>query len=413
MRYRQQGSRTLSKGSYISYGPTGLQNGAGTWGGVKISQSNIKTMSDSPTANFSKLRAAGHVIMSPVNVLSEQYDYPIMEHIEVGPIPTWGRVVCDGSITAEYAQGATVPSWHAQRITDAKGWTLQEAYSKVADVDLQSYVTVAESGKTARMLASPFSRTEKLLKQVLSKKATLIRRGLDIGSAVSSAWLEYRLGWKPVLYDIQGIWDAWLKNTSSFDKPTRLVARRSTQINYDSGPESYTGTGPVFGTLPMLRRYTLSTKVSSGVLYEIHDEGLEAATKRNMGVRLSDVPSSLWELVPFSFVVDRFVSVGSWLDAIVPKPGVTIKGSWTTRTATSNLVQTRLPSPIVIAGTNVVIPGGAPCTEKYTQLERTANPSTSVFTVPQWNPNDLSLDQTRDHLALIFELLRDVGFTRK
>jgi hypothetical protein len=132
-----------------------------------------------------------------------------------------------------------------------------------------------------------------------------------------------------------------------------------------------------------------------------------------MGLRLADVPSSLWELVPLSFIVDRFVSVGAWLDAIVPKPGVTIKGSWTTRTSTGDQVQTRLPSDIVISGYPWTIPGGTASAYRHRTFERTANPSVSTFSVPTWNPKDLSINQTRDHLALILELLRGAGFTRK
>jgi hypothetical protein len=39
---------------------------------------------------------------------------------------------------------------------------------------------------------------------------------------------------------------------------------------------------------------------------------------------LTELPLTAWELVPFSFVVDWFVNIGDWLEALTPKLGIKI-----------------------------------------------------------------------------------------
>jgi len=40
------------------------------------------------------------------------------------------------------------------------------------------------------------------------------------------------------------------------------------------------------------------------------------------GFRWADLPSTAWELIPFSFVADWFLSIGNFIGAISPKSGV-------------------------------------------------------------------------------------------
>lgn len=383
-----------------------------TDGVYQYKSSNKRTITDEVTKNFKKLRSEGHVIMSPLTITrrkasssQENYTSPI--------IPGWGQFAFSGDSVSFYAVNPADPVQFATRTTEAQAWTLQEAYSKVAQEDFMAFVTVAEAKKTASMIASPFKRADELLRKLNSRKLNLVRKGLNVGGAISSAWLEYRLGWKPLLYDLEGIWDAYIANTESFTKPTRIIARRSFKHSYELEAEPYTSSAPFLGGVPMVRSKVLDCKVASGVLYEIHDASLEDATLRRMGLRLSDVPASVWELVPFSFVLDRFLAVGSWLSAITPKPGVKVLGSWTTTVSKAELFYKKLDYTFQISGYNVFVPGGQSMTDSSVTIQRVANPSTSSFAVPVWNPKDLSFQQTVDHAALIYEGLRGFGFTRK
>jgi hypothetical protein len=42
------------------------------------------------------------------------------------------------------------------------------------------------------------------------------------------------------------------------------------------------------------------------------------------GLHLSNLPSSIWEAIPFSFVADWVINLGDWIRAVTPKAGVKI-----------------------------------------------------------------------------------------
>lgn len=413
-RTRQRGSFTTHKVVVTDYNPgmyPGTPSGTTTHTDVnRRAFSDVASISDTVIPNFRKRKAQGEVFMNNVTITRQANTYPTDEVVVIGPnIPTWGTRKFTGTFTAGLAANTVDPSWFLSRINDGKAWTLQEAYSKVAQEEFMSLVTVAEAGKTASMLSHPFKRADDLLTKIYTRKAQMVKKGVVATVAASSAWLEYRFGWKPLLYDIQGIWSAYTQNTLHYDKPVRLVARRSMEVEHNELNTPYTGSASYVGGINMLRNKTMKSKVSSGVLYELLDENLEAANARRMGLRLSDVPASLWELTPWSFIVDRFVSVGSWLNAITPKPGVTVKGSWTTEVRNVSLKCERLNTPMVIAGSSIVVPGGVSGSESTYVLTRVANPPMSTFAVPSWNPKDLSFNQTLDHIALIIQRLHGIG----
>jgi hypothetical protein len=141
------------------------------------------------------------------------------------------------------------------------------------------------------------------------------------------------------------------------------------------------------------------------------DENLNDANRRRMGLRLSDVPSALWELVPWSFVVDRFVSVGKWLDAITPKPNVRILGTWTT-TVEHIRSKNTLNSISNLVGDSdglhsVMGYGGGSCESSKFNMNRRTNPD--IPPLPSINHRELSLTQQQDHLALIYQSLYNFG----
>lgn len=52
-----------------------------------------------------------------------------------------------------------------------------------------------------------------------------------------------------------------------------------------------------------------------------------------LGMDLSSVPSAIWELIPYSFVVDWFFDVGGWISNTVPHPGVSLLSAHTSAKA--------------------------------------------------------------------------------
>jgi hypothetical protein len=61
-----------------------------------------------------------------------------------------------------------------------------------------------------------------------------------------------------------------------------------------------------------------STNVRAYSLYYVKATGFQSV--RDYG--LIDIPQAMWEIMPYSFIIDWFIPVGNWLAAITPKLGI-------------------------------------------------------------------------------------------
>lgn len=113
---------------------------------------------------------------------------------------------------------------------------------------------------------------------------------------VFSFWLELQYGWKPLLSDIYDSMNAFAE---SADKPRvregRTSSSREVEVNVSQSPSLWGAFGPCRATVRYQYRYV---------------EELPLA--RSLG--LLDPLSVLWERLPFSFIVDWFLPIGSYLE---------------------------------------------------------------------------------------------------
>jgi hypothetical protein len=66
------------------------------------------------------------------------------------------------------------------------------------------------------------------------------------------------------------------------------------------------------------------------VIYDVKNRTTLDELNGFLGFQLRDIPATLWELTPWSFVSDWVLNVGDWLQAVTPNPRVSILGHWTT-----------------------------------------------------------------------------------
>lgn len=134
-----------------------------------------------------------------------------------------------------------------------------------------------------------------------------IRRKLNT-SDVSGAWLAMQYGWLPTLSDVAEAWNAY-KALMDRERQTTFTAQLSRSANYNGSPSppAYT----CFNTVTKRKRYK----------YTLREQLLAA---RSLG--LTDPASVAWEILPWSFVVDWFIPIGSYLEALNIFPSVS--GSW-------------------------------------------------------------------------------------
>jgi len=203
---------------------------------------------------------------------------------------------------------------------------------------------------------------------------------------VSSLWLEIQYGWKPLLSDIHESMNAY---TAITDKPrshrfSAIVSagRQEVTINYS---DNATPSGAINATARVNK--SLTTRVVCTTT-----EQLDVA--RSLG--LLDPLSIAWEVVPFSFVADWFVPIGTYFDALNAIP----------RTVNKFVVTSKLS--YIVTGSGTATPmNGASYSHNRVVINRSIPSSLSV-PLPTFKPlpKALSAGHLWNALALIHQQVR-------
>lgn len=185
--------------------------------------------------------------------------------------------------------------------------TLEKLADKVrGGVDLS--IDLAQAGQTARMfnaIDQVTSMAEAIGIDPRRRGSPLNRRmrTLDQIRAFGSKWLEYRYGWSPLLQTIYDCADSNVQITRNLMTKFRAVTVRGIP-EYTSNLQL-----PLAGANPRV-----NVKVKGKDVCEINISLKVRDGDFNLNQWTSLNPASiLWELVPYSFVVDWFYDVGGYL----------------------------------------------------------------------------------------------------
>lgn len=150
-------------------------------------------------------------------------------------------------------------------------------------------------------------------RKVLGKGNTPIRDVPASANNLSSYWLEYAYGWRPLLSDIYGAAELIAK-TYAVNRPMTVTGTGlSTWV-----PPEYAFARVNSQSYEYVTS-TFETKVRYKVSYRVDDQA--AATLSSTGI--TDPALLVWELLPYSFVMDWFVPVGNYLSQLSATRGLT------------------------------------------------------------------------------------------
>lgn len=284
---------------------------------------------------------------------------------------------------------------------ESAAYLLTKAYAKMNDSNMLIGEMAADLSQTLGMLRRPFEGATQLLsKMIMSKKRRLRNPAVGGTRATANSWLEYRYGWTPLILDGISVIDAFQRKLGRSTR--RLVSRAHSGISYS---EITAGTqidsGDQTRTVQYSRSLTRTTKRDAGVLYEINISSAADDLMRVTGSRCSDLPATVWEVIPYSFVVDWFVNVGDWLRAITPVPGITPLGNWVTDVNNTDVVHScsafKTPSSPVLSTLAQVGNYGTLTTNQFSYTRDTDVDLTST---PALRVNGLSLLHQIDALSV-------------
>lgn len=234
-----------------------------------------------------------------------------------------------------------------------------------------------------------------------SRVGYYLKRGLKptkaTAAATSDAWLASRYEFRPLMYSMFGILDELAGS-----KRARAVVMRSsaTDSNNSSGTKQMTGSGCTYS-------YTsdIMSKWKVGVYYTVSNP-LDGVSW-DLGLRLKDIPNTIWAVMPYSWVIDRFVNISGFIRAFtnLVDPNVHILAGYQTRTAdiNSSLVVNAIPASGWTGGGSA-----GPIVTHIEHFDRTPwSPSLSDLSVPSFDTNNLKdLSNLADLAALAAQRLR-------
>jgi len=257
---------------------------------------------------------------------------------------------------------------------------------------------ILEIRETLRFLKRPLSSLAKVAKKVrrLARSKMNARKGLSLADALAEAYLEYRFAVTPLVRSSMSIVEAYSDKNSRREK--RRTARGFSRFADDASdsPELHFSS-TVYDNF----HRSVSTKIDvhSGILYEVKNPVNDLNFR--LGLRLKDIPVTLWQIVPLSFMVDRVVDISSAISGFLAlsDPSVTILAGWTR--VKTNKVNTLQFLSQVNPGWAVQVAGDVVVNEEFSYSRTPWSPGYSDLN-PQFTPWNLVKDvtSTLDLLAL-------------
>lgn len=139
------------------------------------------------------------------------------------------------------------------------------------------------------------------------------RRRWDKPKDLSSTWLEYHFGWEPMMQDIYNACKS-ITGAQPYELDLTASASRNEKARGGHDPDKWNVS------------YDHKWFVKMGCRVSVSNPNTFLASQ----LGLLNPFSVAWELVPFSFVVDWFTSVGSVLGSMTNFAGLTVTQAYTT-----------------------------------------------------------------------------------
>lgn len=301
---------------------------------------SYRTFSSLYAPNFHKLVSEGWVFQFPYSIVKDEWTtapaYIRDDYYQGSPVQhTWA--IYDNIIGyfSGYPPFPSISGFDATRHQRAQDEVLTRVYAK------------ANSGKTDLLIdLSQYKQTVQLfvssLRRLLSLASTVgafyryVSRGPDYRRRVripnvdhfidpknlAGLWCEMRFGWRPLLSTLNGVIEA-LNSLHGGSK--RVTYRAFEPFSYQEEKLSVLHQADLGfqSTINASTKYSYESSFRSGILLE-----KETTLAQDLGLDLRYVPIAVWDLIPFSFIVDRFVNVGNFIRAVHPIPISAFGGSW-------------------------------------------------------------------------------------
>lgn len=204
--------------------------------------------------------------------------------------------------------------------------------------------------------------------------------------SLGALWLTYRYGWMPLIHDMKDACEVLSSKLSVYDKRC-----------FVKSPKVSSSSVKVRNLSPGTLTNSKTTKIWFKAWFSPPSSysSLLARFASQLGL---DAPLSVaWELVPFSFVVDWFIGIGEYLEAL-NKPSGFIFNSVETNWFTKEEVLID-PTGTIVSNNSIILQDGQRCTRDVIRYDRSVGgyPHPKV---PSFDPS-INFKRLLDSLSLL------------
>jgi hypothetical protein len=219
----------------------------------------------------------------------------------------------------------TVPAYDA---TDLIATAVSSAWANVSLNEAQALVIAGEGKKTILSFCSILKRLIKIIKLIKRRDAVgfqHLTREISLKS-LSERYMELRYALRPFVYDVRGVSRALSEHKllandrityrghKTYSDSNQTSSTSENKYTDDAGDWTYDA--------EVIKTWSKDVSVRAGILTQLD----EVSPLSIWGI--TEPIEAIWELVPFSFIVDWIFNVGDVLASWTPNYGLRTLASW-------------------------------------------------------------------------------------
>lgn len=228
-----------------------------------------------------------------------------------------------GAANSNYLRSAPSVDWGG-----LESKAVIQALNRLKDQKVNLAQAFAERGQTASLVTSTVLRFATAYRKLRKRDVQGCAHALGFSTrarwkGLSQTWLELQYGWKPLLSDVYGAVEELRKKDEDYPQRYRVKITGSATTKWVD-PVTARLTDGNRRIVHSVRKQVARTDVY--LYYSLVNPTLATAS----AIGFTNPAQLAWELVPYSFVVDWFVPIGSWLSTFDADLGYAYLGGCST-----------------------------------------------------------------------------------